>query len=385
MKIVVAPDSFKGSLKSNEASAAIVRGIQKVFQTAETIEVPMADGGEGTVTAIVKATNGQIKQMRVQGPDGEMVSAHYGLLPDQQTVVIESAETSGMQYVNASTSNPFQLNTFGLGQMIRACLDQGYRRMIIGLGGVATNDGGIGLATALGARFYNARHETIQPLPHYMRDIAYVDLSALDQRLNEVDLKIAADVTNPFLGTEGATFVFGRQKGLITDNQMVRMTIGLEHYAEKLTVATGTDYSLEVGSGAAGGLGFVLLNLFNRHELISGGQLVIEMSHFNEIVSDADILFVGEGSLDNQTQFGKSPVRTACAAKKVNPQIVVIGLAGHIGDVTALYTQGIDTVFSITSGVLTQEYAMQQADRLLTATAENVSRLINIVVERDQK
>jgi len=383
MKIVIAPDSFKGSLDAIEVADAIAQGVKMIWDQAEIVKVPLADGGEGTVVALVTAEDAEYAQQKVAGPDGIEVTAQYGISNDGTQAVVEMAAASGMQYIDENSADPFQYNTYGTGQLIRSILDQGIKDIIIGLGGSATNDAGLGMAAALGAKFQDSRHDELDPLPVNMQDIQYVDLSGLDPRLSEVKLRIAADVRNTLTGDSGATFTFGRQKGLKTYNQMLRMELGVKHYAEKLVNATGKDERETAGAGAAGGLGFGLLSLFPNSEIVSGGKLVIQAVGFEKVVKDANLLFVGEGSMDSQTSYGKSPLVAARTAKQVNPNITVVGLAGHIGEIDRLYEEGIDAVFSVVPGLTTKEQAMTHAAHIVTATARDVTRLVKAIIERN--
>ncbi|MDR3191014.1 MAG: glycerate kinase [Lactobacillaceae bacterium] len=382
MKIVIAPDSFKGSLTSKDATQAIYKGFNKIMPDASYTLMPMADGGDGTVDVLVATRNGTLHSMQVKGPYLEPVEAKYGLSIDGDSAAIEVAETSGLQYINPSTVDPLATNTFGFGELIIKLLDQGIKRIYMGLGGSATNDGGIGMAAALGVKFYDVRHHELEPIPYNLRDIEFVDITGIDLRIAQTEMIVISDVENPLLGDNGATFVYGRQKGLTTENQLVRADYAMEKYAQAVAKVCDHHNPDEPGAGAAGGLGFALLAFTNATRQ-SGAEFLMRVSGFTQAVSDADVVVVGEGSLDNLTHFGKSPFAVATQAKRVNPQAMVVGLAAHIGDVEALYEAGVDAVFSILPGVQTLEVAIDKASYNLEATAESVARLIKATHKAD--
>lgn len=376
MKFVIAPDSFKGSMTAKEATVAIQAGLQKIFPDAEYELVPMADGGEGTVQSLVDATNGQLITTDVQNPLDETVSAFYGVLGDQQTAVIEMSAASGIQFVTTETKNPLITTTYGTGQLIKDALDRGMRRFIIGLGGSATNDGGAGMAEALGVQFLDENGQQIARGGAALATLHEIDMSNLDPRVAESEFLLASDVTNPLVGETGASAVFGPQKGA-TPAMVTELDAALTNYAAVIKAQLGVDLANTPGAGAAGGLGAGML-AFTQAKMQSGISLVVEATEVVAKAANADVAFVGEGAIDFQTQYGKTPMGAAQAIKQASPNAKVIGLAGYVGDgIDALYDLGIDAVFSIVPGAVDLPTAMKTGEANLTRTAENIARLLN--------
>ncbi|MHC8519024.1 glycerate kinase [Weissella confusa] len=376
MKFVIAPDSFKESMTAKEAAVAIQAGLQKIFPDAEYELVPMADGGEGTVQSLVDATNGQLITTDVQNPLDETVSAFYGVLGDQQTAVIEMSAASGIQFVTTETKNPLITTTYGTGQLIKDALDRGMRRFIIGLGGSATNDGGAGMAEALGVRFLDENDQQIARGGAALATLHEIDMSNLDPRVAESEFLLASDVTNPLVGETGASAVFGPQKGA-TPAMVAELDAALTNYAAVIKAQLGVDLANTPGAGAAGGLGAGML-AFTQAKMQSGISLVVEATELVAKAANADVAFVGEGAIDFQTQYGKTPMGAAQAIKQASPNAKVIGLAGYVGDgIDALYDLGIDAVFSIVPGAVDLPTAMKTGEANLTRTAENIARLLN--------
>ncbi|MBJ7643441.1 glycerate kinase [Weissella confusa] len=376
MKFVIAPDSFKESMTAKEATVAIQAGLQKIFPDAEYELVPMADGGEGTVQSLVDATNGQLITTDVQNPLDETVSAFYGVLGDQQTAVIEMSAASGIQFVTTETKNPLITTTYGTGQLIKDALDRGMRRFIIGLGGSATNDGGAGMAEALGVQFLDENGQQIARGGAALATLHEIDMSNLDPRVAESEFLLASDVTNPLVGETGASAVFGPQKGA-TPAMVAELDAALTNYAAVIEAQLGVDLANTPGAGAAGGLGAGML-AFTQAKMQSGISLVVEATEVVAKAANADVAFVGEGAIDFQTQYGKTPMGAAQAIKQASPNAKVIGLAGYVGDgIDALYDLGIDAVFSIVPGAVDLPTAMKTGEANLTRTAENIARLLN--------
>ncbi|HEO1698598.1 TPA: glycerate kinase [Clostridium perfringens] len=368
MKFVLAPDSFKESMTSMEACNAMERGIKKVFKDAECIKVPMADGGEGTVEALVHATFGRIERVNVTGPLGNKVEAFYGVLGNGKTAVIEMASASGIQLVKREERNPLITTTFGTGELIKAALDQGIKHLVIGIGGSATNDGGCGMLQALGGRLLDKEGNQIAFGGRALKDIESIDLSSLDERLKEVSIEVACDVTNPLVGEKGASAVFGPQKGATKE-----LDNNLAHYASVIKKDLGKEVSHIEGSGAAGGLGAALLLLGG--ELKRGIELVIKHTELAEKVKGADFVFTGEGSIDDQTIYGKTPMGVATVAKENG--VSTIAFSGKVGEgIEGLYEIGIKSIFSIMTGVSTLDEALKEGSRNLELTTENVVRLL---------
>ena len=376
MKFVIAPDSFKESMTAKAAAVAIQAGLQKIYPDADYELVPMADGGEGTVQSLVDATEGEIITADVQNPLDETVSAFYGVLGDQQTAVIEMSAASGIQFVTTETKNPLITTTYGTGQLIKDALDRGMRRFIIGLGGSATNDGGAGMAEALGVRFLDENRQQIARGGAALATLHEIDMSNLDPRVAESEFLLASDVTNPLVGETGASAVFGPQKGA-TPAIVAELDAALTNYAAVIKAQLGVDLANTPGAGAAGGLGAGML-AFTQAKMQSGISLVVEATELVAKAANADVAFVGEGAIDFQTQYGKTPMGAAQAIKQASPNAKVIGLAGYVGDgIDALYDLGIDAVFSIVPGAVDLPTAMKTGEANLTRTAENIARLLN--------
>mgnify|MGYP003365079364 CR=1 FL=1 len=375
MKIVLAPDSYKNSLTAKEVAAAMRKGFEKVYPDAEYVNVPMADGGEGTVQSLVDAKNGQIMTEKVINPLGTEVEAHYGLIDDGQVAVIEMAEASGIQYINQYTQNPYVTTTFGTGQLIKAAIKNGARTIIIGIGGSATNDGGAGMAQALGAHLLDEKNQELQYGGAMLNKLDRIDTSEMLPELSDVKVIIASDVTNPLTGPNGASHVFGPQKG--ASSEMVEfLDSALSHYARIMKRDLQKDLETVSGAGAAGGLGAGLL-AFTNSELRSGVEIVVDYTDLEEKVKDADIVVTGEGQIDFQTKFGKTPIGVAKATKKVNPDATVIAIAGSVGEkISELYPLGIDAIFTCVPGVEELSKAIQDTDKNLQQVSENIARLI---------
>ncbi|MDG1581362.1 glycerate kinase [Pseudomonas sp. GOM6] len=371
MKIVVAPDSFKESLSAPEVAEAIARGWLRVFPEAEVLLRPMADGGEGTVDAVLAACGGERRELRVSGPLGEPVSAHWGWLGDA-TAVLEMAAASGLHWVPAQQRDATRASSYGTGELIRAALDAGARRIILGLGGSATNDGGSGLLRALGVRFLDAEDEELEPGGLALARLARIDVSGLDARLLGVQVEVAADVDNPLCGPRGASHVFGPQKGA-SAAQVLALDAALGHFAQVAAATLGKDHSGFPGVGAAGGLGFAA-RAFLHARFRPGIELVAELSGLAVAVKGADLLITGEGRLDSQSLHGKTPVGVARVASAAG--VPVIALAGSLGEgYQAVYEAGIDAAFSLSAGPQSLEQAMAGAAAALEARACDLARV----------
>ena len=373
--IVLAPDSFKESMTAKEVCEAMERGIRKANSQIRCIHVPMADGGEGTIQSLVDATGGRVYSKEVVGPLGNNVVAEYGILGNGEIGVIEMASASGIHLVYSEKRNPLITTTFGTGQLIKACLDKGVKKLLIGIGGSATNDGGAGFIQALGGRLLDENGDDLSYGGGALAKLHTIDLSNLDERLKYVSVEVACDVNNPLCGKEGASYVFGPQKGA-TREMIEILDQNLSHYAEVIKEQLGKDVISKAGAGAAGGLGAGLM-AFLDVKLKSGIEMVIEYANLEEKVRDADMVWTGEGSIDFQTQYGKTPLGVAMIAKKYNKP--VIALAGRVGnDIDALYDKGIDAIFGIMRGVTSIEEALVKGPENVEKTSENIIRLLNI-------
>lgn len=373
MRFVIAPDSFKGSSSAKEVAQAIAEGLREALPDAECDLVPMADGGEGTVEALVAATGGEIVKVRVTGPLGEPVDAFFGLLGDRHTAVIEMAAAAGLHLVPPEKRNPMVTTTYGVGELIKAALDAGCRKLIIGIGGSATNDGGAGMAQALGARLLDASGNEIGFGGGALAKLARIDVSGLDLRVREAEIWVACDVTNPLTGPQGASAVYGPQKGATTE--MVQLLdANLRHYAALLRRDLGVDVEQMQGAGAAGGLGAGLM-AFCQAKLRRGVELVIEAVRLEERVRDAEFVITGEGKLDFQTGYGKVPHGVAQVAKRFGkPVIAIVGQLGEGAEKCREW--GIDVCFSILTKPMSELEAMTNALSLLRRIAEELGWLL---------
>ena len=375
MKFVLAPDSFKESLTAKEVADAMEVGIKKIFKDAECVKVPMADGGEGTVQSLVDATDGKIYEVVVTGPLGNKVNAKYGILGDGQTAVIEMAEASGIHYVKKEDRNPLITTTFGTGELIKSALDKGVKKIIIGIGGSATNDGGAGMLQALGAKLLDKDNKEIPFGGGGLSELVKINLDDFDKRIKEVEIEVACDVSNTLTGKEGASAVFGPQKGA-TEEIIKILDENLHHYADIVNKTIGKVMENQKGSGAAGGLGFALL-AFCDGKLNRGIDIVIKYADLSEKMKGASYVITGEGSIDSQTKFGKTPFGVSQVAKQYD--IPVIGIAGNVGEgIDELYDLGFDSILSIMPGVMTLDKALSNAKENIENTLENVARLLSI-------
>lgn len=375
MRVIVAPDSFKGSVSAIGVAQAMEQGILSVFPEAEIIKVPIADGGEGTVEALVAATGGQMLVKEVVGPLGHPVLAHWGMLGEGETAIIEMAAASGLPLVAPDKRNPRLTTTYGTGQLIKTVLDRGIKKIIIGIGGSATNDGGTGMIKALGARFLDAEGHELPPGGAALARLAKIDLSSLDERLRTTTIMVACDVDNPLCGPRGASAVYGPQKGA-TPEVVAELDAALESFAKLARDATGRDVADYPGAGAAGGLGAGLL-FFTNAKLRPGVDIVLETTGFAGLVAAADLVITGEGRTDFQTAFGKAPVGVAKVAKQFN--VPVACLSGGLGDgADDVLAQGIDAILSVVPKPMPLEDCMEQGQMLITAGAARLCRIIKV-------
>jgi len=373
MKIVIAPQGFKGNLTALEVARAIEEGVKRIVPDAETVLKPMADGGEGTVQALVDATGGEMMATEVTGPLKERVNARWGILNDKTTAVIEMASASGLPLVPPEKRNPLITTTYGTGELIRAALDHGCRKLIIGIGGSATNDGGAGMAQALGARLLDADDKKLPFGGAALARLARIDISAMDPRLADFKVTLASDVNNPLCGPRGASAIYGPQKGA-TPEMVKQLDAALSHYADVIKRDLGIDLRDLPGAGAAGGLGLGLM-VFLKARMVPGIDVVIRATNLVADLKGAQLVFTAEGRIDCQSAMGKVPTGVAMAAKKFGA--IVIALAGEVADdCRVVFDQGIDAVMSIAPGPITLEQSMAQAKKLLANAAECAMRFI---------
>ena len=370
MKIVIAPDSFKESLSSMEVASAIEAGFKAIYPGAEYVKLPIADGGEGTVAALVDATDGELVTLPVTGPLATPVDSFYGRSGDGTTAVIEMAAASGLDLVPAAQRNPLLTTSYGTGELIVHALGRGVRNFIIGIGGSATNDGGAGMLQALGAKLLDANGEQIGHGGGSLEQLSSIDISNLDARLKESRIQVACDVDNPLTGERGASAIFGPQKGA-TGQMVTQLDTNLGHFATLIKRDLGQDIEHCAGAGAAGGMGAALLAFLNA-DLRPGVEIVVDAINLAAAVQGANLVITGEGRMDKQTVFGKAPIGVAKVAAA--QQVPVIGLAGSLGEgVEAVYDHGIMAVFSVVLGPCTLDQALSDAATNVEITARNVA------------
>lgn len=377
MKVVVAVDSFKGSLTSMEAGNAVLEGIRRVDSKADVIVRPLADGGEGTVEALVCGMNGSMQTVMVTGPLGELVSCEYGIMEDSKTAVIEMSGAAGLTLVPEEKRNPFHTTTYGVGEVIKDAISKGCRRFLVGIGGSATNDGGIGMLQALGYGFFDQNGNQVPFGAKGLKELDRITDSSVLPELKECEFRVACDVTNILCGENGCSAVYGPQKGA-TSSMIAQMDQWLGHYAKLAGKKYPKANPNQAGTGAAGGLGFAFLT-FTNAVLESGIKIVLEETKLEDYIKEADLVITGEGRLDFQTAMGKAPVGVAKLAKKY--QIPVIAFAGSVTrEAVECNENGIDAFFPILREVSTLEEAMKKenAKANMIDTVEQVFRFMNI-------
>lgn len=375
MKVVVAIDSLKGSLSSHEAGQAIKAGILTAMEEAEVVLIPVADGGEGTIEALVEGMDGELKSLEVTGPLGEQVVAQYGILEQSKTAIIEMAQSSGLPLVPESKRNPLHTTTYGVGEVIKEAIAQGCRHFVAGIGGSATNDGGVGMLQALGFEFFDKEGNLVGAGGQVLNEIAQIKTDNKLKELAECTFKIACDVNNPLFGLNGAAHIYGPQKGA-TPEIIEELDQGLRSFSEVVKQQLGVDLAEEPGVGAAGGLGYAF-KVFLQGELESGVDIIIKETNLEAHLEGADFVITGEGRLDYQTAMGKAPIGITRLANKKN--VKVIALAGSISDDAAANNgAGMDAFFSIQKSPISLEEAMKPevTARNLKDTAAQVFNLV---------
>ncbi|MBM7343651.1 glycerate kinase [Pantoea coffeiphila] len=374
MKIVIAPDSYKESLSALDVASQIEKGFREIFPHAHYVKLPVADGGEGTVEAMVAATGGKIIPLRVTGPLGNPVDAFYGLSGDGCCAIIEMAAASGLEQVPPASRDVLRATSWGTGELIRHALDSGIEHLIIGIGGSATNDGGAGMVQALGAKLLNHQGEEIGPGGAALAQLANIDVSGLDPRIARCRIEVACDVTNPLTGEQGASAVFGPQKGA-TPQQVRQLDAALAHFAAIIQRDLAVDVLNVPGGGAAGGMGAGLY-AFCQATLRPGIEIVTDALGLDELVRDATLVITGEGRIDSQTIHGKVPVGVARIAKRYNKPVIAI--AGSLtSDVGVVHQHGLDAVFSVIYRICSLEEALQEAAENVRLTARNVAATLS--------
>ncbi|KAA8815983.1 glycerate kinase [Bifidobacterium callitrichos] len=374
-RYLCSPDSFKESLTAMEAAQAMAQGIKNADPDAEVRCLPMADGGEGTARALVDATHGVMLKATVHDPLGRPITGHYGMLGDGVTAVVETAEASGLALLAPEERNPLIASSYGTGELIRAAAHAGAKRIIVGLGGSATNDAGAGLLQALGVRLLDGNGDELARGGAALADLKTIDVSHIDEAVRYVRIIAACDVTNPLIGHDGASAVFGPQKGASPDD-VTRLDHALAHFAHIIADQLHVEVVDVPGAGAAGGIGAALKGFLDA-EFRHGIDIVIETSGFDEAAKWADIVLTGEGSIDFQTKFGKTPAGVALTAK--NHRKPVIAVAGHIGKgIDELHEVGIDAVFGIAPGAASLESLLKNAADNVTFTTEQIVRALRL-------
>ena len=379
MKVLIATDSFKGSLKSLEVADIIEKGIRRVYRTAEVEKIAIADGGEGTVEAMVESLKGEYRSAVVSDPIGKQVRARYGIV-NGDTAIIEMAEASGLYLVPKEKRNPLTTSTYGTGELIRDALSRGCRKVILGIGGSATNDGGMGMAAALGVQFLDQDGEPLAMGGGFLDRLQRIDMSSITPLVGETEFVVACDVNNPLCGESGASRVFGPQKG--ASPQMVELLEkNLRHYADVIKKDLAIDVLDAPGGGAAGGLGAGLM-VFCRANLLKGMDIVLDTLNIDDRIKAADIVITGEGRLDEQTAYGKVPVGIGLRAKKYKKPVFAI--AGSIAPGADLvYQNGVDSAVSAVSAPMTIDEAISESPRLIEEASERLFRIIRAVAKSE--
>ncbi len=379
MNIVIAPDSFKESLSARQVAQSLKKGLEKIVKSAKIETVPLADGGEGTVDAIVDANHGKKKKVRVHDPLMRDIDSYYGISEDEKTAVIEMAAASGLELLKPKEKNPWVTTSFGTGELVLDALNSGCKKIIVGIGGSATNDGGAGLAMALGAVLLDKNGKPVGYGGGELKKIQTIELSRLNPKIKSTEFIIASDVDNPLTGPKGASLVYAPQKGASID-MAKQLDKNLEHYAEKLSFTFGKNFKQIPGSGAAGGLGAGLMAFLNA-SLVPGFQLISEIVDLDEKIKSADLIITGEGKIDVQTQYGKTPYGVAKLAKKYNKPVLAI--AGILGtNYQELLDNYFDVILSIVDRPMTVSEAINIASELCEATGERIGRMLLLKINR---
>ena len=373
MKIVIAPDSYKGSIYAPEAARAMREGVLRVVPDAETVLVPVADGGDGTLETLVETSGGTTRTATVTGPLGEPTEAQWGAMGDGQTAVIEMARTSGLALVPDDRRDPLTATTAGLGEVIRDALDEGFRRFILGIGGSATNDAGAGMAQALGVHLLDTAGRDLEAGGAALAELDHIDMTGLDRRAADSEFMVACDVSNPLTGPEGASAVYGPQKGA-TPAMVAQLDAALGRFAEVILRDLGADVRDVPGSGAAGGLGGGIM-AFLGGQLRPGVDIVLDTLQFDSKLDGADLVITGEGGMDFQTVYNKAPIGVARLAKARG--IAVIAISGSLGKgYTDVHDHGIDAVSAITSAPMDMDEAIARCSELVADATEQALRMM---------
>ncbi len=376
MNILVAPDSFKHALSAIRVAENLKKGLLEVSPKHSIDLMPLADGGEGTVESITYATGGDMVKVKVHDPLMRSIESTFGISGDGKSAIIEMAAASGIQLISQHERNPLKTTTYGTGELISAAMDKGCHDILVGIGGSATNDGGMGMAAALGVRFLDEQGRDLTPRGESLGLISQIILDGLDQRIKDTRIEIACDVTNPFTGPEGASQVYGPQKG--ADPEMVTaLDKSMSHFAAMIRKHVGIDLETIPGAGAAGGLGGGLVAFLDA-KLVEGFPAIALRVGLETAIQKTDLIITGEGKIDQQTQFGKTPAGVANLAKKYDKPVIAV--AGTVGeDVDALYELGIDLILPILNKPMLLAEAIDITDELLVHTGERIARILNLL------
>jgi len=380
-KVIIAPDSFKESMSAKEAALAIKEGFQEVFDSSTIYDIiPMADGGEGTTEVLKEALNATSYCVEVKDPLNRNIMASYARSDEHRTAIIEMAAASGLALLSKDERNPSITTSYGTGQLINDALNHDVNKIILGIGGSATNDGGVGMLKALGISFKDKNNQEIRDGGLALSQIEYIDITRINPRLKDVNIKVACDVTNPLLGDNGATIVYGPQKGA-QQKMIPKLDSALRHYHDKIERELNVNVKDIPGAGAAGGMGTALIAFLNA-ELRPGIDVVLEETQFKQRIKDANLVVTGEGKMDKQTIYGKTPIGVAKVAKSYD--IPVIAICGSLGkDYEAIYHHGIDSVFSIMERPCHIDEALKEAEIHIKHTTANIARLLQLKIKND--
>ena len=375
MKIVIAPQAFKGSLSALNVANAVQKGVRRIFPDAQILTCPVADGGDGTLETLVESSGGKIMETNVADPTGKPIVAQWGAMGDGNTAVIEMARTSGLALLTLEERDPLNATTYGLGEIIVSALNKGFRKFIVGIGGSATNDAGAGMAQALGIKLMDREGRNLVFGGAALQNLSVIDTSSIDQRVLESNFQIACDVNNPLTGPEGASAVYGPQKGA-TEENVRQLDSALGVFAEVAKRDLGKDISNLEGAGAAGGLGAGMIAFVEGH-LRAGVDIVLDTVNLAEKLESADLVITGEGSIDFQTVYNKAPIGVARMAKARG--IPTIGISGMLGEnYQIVHNHGIDAALSIANGPISLEESLQNAPSLISEAVEESLRLISV-------
>ena len=378
MKLLFASDSFKGTLSSERIIELLTESANKIFPGCETVGVPIADGGEGTVDAVISVTKGQRKSVVVHGPLMEEVTASYGEFHEDNAIIA----ASGLPMVPGDKRNPLHTTTYGTGELIKDALDSGYRKISIAIGGSATNDGGMGAMRALGIRFLDSNGQELEGTGSDLVNVVDIDISSIHSAVSEAEFTVMCDVNNPLTGPDGATFTFGKQKGG-TPEILEELEHGMKNYASVIQKKLGIDVDKIAGSGAAGGLGAALC-VFLQAELKSGIETVLDLIDFDTLLEGTDLVITGEGRIDWQSAFGKVPSGIGMRCKKMN--VPAVALVGGMGDgAEKIYEFGVDSMISTINGAMDIEEALERAEELYSGAADRLFRMVRVGMDISQK